>query len=95
MASAFIIVLFVSIVCPVAIRAMVFCTVCRWVKFVSDRIGDHVVDAYSMIGLVIVLYVLMRVSLDFPHDVPESALYILTLSRFAYFCIDDPLYIIF
>ena len=40
-------------------------------------IGAHVVHAYSMMGLVMDLYVCMSVSLFLPHDVPESALYIL------------------
>ena len=38
--------------------------------------GAHVVQAYSMIGLVMDLYVWMSVSLFFPHVVPVSALYI-------------------
>ena len=40
--------LFVSAVWPVAMRA-----IWRWFKFVVEIIGAHVVQAYSRIGLVI------------------------------------------
>ena len=35
--------------------------------------GDHTVEAYSSIGLVTVLYVVVRVSFVFPHVVEVSA----------------------
>ena len=41
--------------------------------FVLDVIGDHIVFAYSIIGRVIVLYVVVSVSLDFPQCVDVSA----------------------
>ena len=44
--------LFVSAVWPVALRAVWFCTIWRWLKFVVDMIGAHVVQAYSRMGLV-------------------------------------------
>ena len=47
--------LFVSDVWPVAILAIEFWMVWRWLKLVSEIIGDHVVDEYSIIGKVIVL----------------------------------------
>ena len=74
LASLFTMVLFVSDVLPVAILAMVFWIVCKWLLLVSDMIGDQVVEEYSIIGSVMVLYVFMRVSLSLPHVVPERAL---------------------
>ena len=41
-----------------------------------EMIGTHVVQAYSIMGLVINLYIWISVSLFLPQDVPESALYI-------------------
>ena len=53
--SLFAMMLLVSDVWPVAILAMVFWTVCRWLLLVSDMIGDQVVEEYSIIGSVMVL----------------------------------------
>ena len=53
--SLFAMMLLVSDVWPVAILAMVFWTVCRWLLLVSDMIEDQVVDEYSIIGSVMVL----------------------------------------
>ena len=35
--------------------------------FVSDALGDHMVEAYSSTGLVMALYVASMVSLCLPH----------------------------
>ena len=40
----------------------------------SDAIGDHMVEAYSSMGLVMALYVARIVSFCFPHVVDVSAL---------------------
>ena len=37
---------------PVAILRAVFCTICSLSMFVSDALGDHMVEAYSSTGLV-------------------------------------------
>ena len=50
---------------PVVIRSAVFCTVCSLFVFVSDIIGDQIVLPYSSVVLVIAVYVLSSVSLDF------------------------------
>ena len=42
----------VSCVHPVAILRTVFCTICSLSMFVSDALGDHMVEAYSSTGLV-------------------------------------------
>ena len=40
---------FVSVVHPVAILSAVFCVICSLLKFVSDAIGDHMVETCSSI----------------------------------------------
>ena len=50
---------FVSVVYPVAILSAVFCVICSLLMFVSDDSGDHMVETYSSMGLVIALYVAM------------------------------------
>ena len=57
----------VSCVHPVAILRAVFCTICSLSMFVSDALGDHMVEAYSSTGLVMALYVASMVSLCLPH----------------------------
>ena len=52
-----------SCVHPVAILGAVFCTICSLSMFVSDALGDHMVEAYSSTGLVIALYVASMVYL--------------------------------
>ena len=66
-----------SAVHPVAMRKAVFWIVCSLFKFVSAVIGDQIVLAYSITGLVSVLYVFSIVSFCFPHFVDVSALMIL------------------
>ena len=52
---------FVSVVHPVAILSAVFCVICSLLMFVSDASGDHMVETYSSMGLVMALYVAMIV----------------------------------
>ena len=72
---------FVSVVHPVAILSAVFCVICSLLMFVSDASGDHMVETYSSIGLVMALYVAMIVSFCFPHVVDVSALSICIVLR--------------
>ena len=60
---------FVSSVQPVIVRSAEFCIVCSLFMFVFDMMGDQIVLAYSRMGLVIALYVMLSVSLDFPQGV--------------------------
>ena len=64
---------FVSVVHPVAIMSAVFCVICSLLRFVSDAIGDHMVETYSSMGLV--------VSFCCPHVVDVSALFICIVLR--------------
>ena len=64
---------FVSVVQPVAILSAVFCVICSLLMFVSDASGDHMVETYSSMGIVMALYVAMIVSFCFPHVVDVSA----------------------
>ena len=64
----------VSCVQPVAILRTVFCTNCSLSMFVSDALGDHLVDAYSSTSLVMALYVASMVSLCLPHLVEVRTL---------------------
>ena len=64
----------VSSVHPVMVLIALFCMVCSLDMFVSEAMGDHTVFAYSVIGRVIVLYVVVRVSLFLPQCVVVSAL---------------------
>ena len=43
------------------------CTICSLSMFVSDTLGDHMVEAYSCTGLVMALYVASMVFLYLPH----------------------------
>ena len=69
----------VSCVHPVAILRAVFCTICSLSMFVSDALGDHMVEAYS--GLVMGLYVASMVSLCLPHLVEARTLSMLIVLR--------------
>ena len=68
----------VSLVHPVASRSAVFWMICSLLMFVSDVRGDQIVDAYSMTGRVMALYVAMIVSFCLPHVVDVSAFRMLT-----------------
>ena len=57
---------FVSVVHPVTILSAVFCNICSLLMFVSDASGDHMVERYSSMGLVMALYVARIVSFCFP-----------------------------
>ena len=57
---------FVSVVYPVAILNEVFCIICSLLMFVSNASGDHMVETYSSMGLVMTLYVAMIVSFCSP-----------------------------
>ena len=72
---------FVSVVHPVAILSAVFCVICRLLMFASYAIGDHMVETYSSMGLVMALYVAMIVSFCFSHVVGVSALSICIVLR--------------
>ena len=48
---------FVSIVHPVAILSAVFCVMRSLFPFVSDATGDHMVETYLSMCLVMALYV--------------------------------------
>ena len=65
---------FVSVVHPVASLSVVFCVICSLLTVVSDANGDHMVETYSCMGLVMALHVAMIVSLCFPHVLDVSAL---------------------
>ena len=56
----------VTVVHPVAILSAVFCVICSLLMFVSDANGDHMVETYSSMGLVMALYVARIVSFCFP-----------------------------
>ena len=66
--------MFVSVVHPVVILNAVFCVICGLLMFVSDASGDHIVETYSSMGLVMALYVARIVSFCFPHVGDASAL---------------------
>ena len=72
---------FVSVVLPVAILSAVFCVICSVLMFVFGAIGDHMVETYSSMGLVMALYVARIVSLCSPHVVDVSALSICIVLR--------------
>ena len=59
---------------PVAILRAVFCTICSLSVFVSDALGDHMVEAYSSTGLIMV-------SLCLPHLVKVRTLSMLIVLR--------------
>ena len=73
--------MFVSVVHPVAILSAVFCVICSLLMFVSDASGDHMVETYSSVGLVMALYVAMIVSFCFPRVFDVSALSICIVLR--------------
>ena len=69
----------VSCVHPVAILRAVFCTICSLSMFVSDALGDHMVEAYS--SLFMALYVASMVSLCLPHLVEVRTFSMLIVLR--------------
>ena len=69
------------VVHPVAILSAVFCVICSLLMFVSDAIGDHMVETYSSMAIVLALYVARIVSFCFPHVVDVRALSICIVLR--------------
>ena len=65
----------------VAILSAVFCVICSLLIFVSDAIGDHMVETYWSMGLVMALYGARIVSFWFPHVVDVGALSICIVLR--------------
>ena len=47
---------FVSVVHQIAILSVVFCVICSLLMFVSDASGDHMVETYSSMSLVISMW---------------------------------------
>ena len=72
---------FVSVVHQVAILSAVFCVICSLLMFMSDDIGDHMVETYSSMRLVMALYIARFVSLCFPQVVDVSVLSICIVLR--------------
>ena len=64
-----------------AIIGTVICAICSLSMFVSDALGDHMVEAYSSTGLVMALYMASRVSLCLPHLVEVRTLSMLIVLR--------------
>ena len=56
---------FVSVMNPFDIRSVVFCVIWSSLMFVSDASGDHMVETYSGMSLVMALYVARIVSFCF------------------------------
>ena len=44
--------MFVACVQPVTMRSAVFCTVCSFCILIVDAMGDHIVEAYSIMSFV-------------------------------------------
>lgn len=57
----------VSSVQPVATRSAVFCIICSLFVFVSEIMGDQIVEEYSSFGSVMALYVASKVSFCLPQ----------------------------
>ena len=72
---------FVPVVHPVAILSVFFGVICSLLMFVSDASGDHMVETYASMGLVVALCVAMIVSFCFSHVVDMSALGICIVLR--------------
>ena len=65
---------------PVVIRSAVFCTACSLFVFMSYIIGDQIVLPYFSVVLVMAVYVLSSVSLNFLQCVVVRALRIFLCS---------------
>ena len=62
-------------------KSSVLYTICSLSMFVSDALGDHMVEAYSSRGLVMALYVASMVSLCLPHLVEVRTFSMLIILR--------------
>ena len=51
-----------SVVYPFSILSAVFCVICSLLMFVSDASGDHMVETYSSMGLIMALYIASNMS---------------------------------
>ena len=71
----------VFVVHPVAILSAVFCVIYSVLMFVSDASGDHTLETYSRMGLVMALYFVSILSFCFPHVDDVSALSICIVLR--------------
>ena len=56
----------VLVVHPVPILSALVCVICSLLMCVSDASGNHLVETYSSMGLVMALYVASIVSMCFP-----------------------------
>ena len=72
---------FVYVMYPVAILSAVFCVICSLLRCVSDASGNHMVEMYSSMGLVMALYVARNVSFCIPHVADVSDLSICIVFR--------------
>ena len=54
---------------------------CSLSMFVSDALGDHMVEAYSSMGLIMALYVASMVSLCLPHFIEMRTLSMVIVLR--------------
>ena len=66
----------VSLVQPVAIQSAEFCTICNLCRLFFEITEAQTILEYSMIGLVVVLKVVIKVSFYLRHLVDVSALII-------------------
>ena len=66
---------------PVAILRAVFCFKCSLLMFVSKAGGEHMVETYSIMGLLMALYEASIVSSCVPHVVDASAFSICIVLR--------------
>ena len=57
---------FVSVMHLLAILSALFCVICSVLMFVADTSGDHMVETYSSMGIVMALYVTRIVSFCSP-----------------------------
>ena len=61
--------------------SVLYCTICSLSMFVSDALGDHMVEAYLSTSLVMALYVASMVSLCLPHLVEVRTFSMLIVLR--------------
>ena len=68
----------------VAILSVLFCAICSLLMSLSNTSGDHMVEAYSSMGLVMALYVASIVSFCFRHRVTIPQFFISPHIAFLY-----------
>ena len=74
----------VSVMHPFVILSVLFCSL---LAFVSDASGDHMVETYSNLGIVMALHVASNVSICFPHVVDVNYLSICIVCLFLLCCL--------